>query len=131
MSSIQITVDKLKSVSAVTSVTGKGGIYPIAAKQTSKPPFAVCNIADTRDRQMLDGAGKFYTGRVQVDCIGLTPTSAVSLGDNVLAALEDVVKETVGDFTGVDIMFADTDFTDHSNDMSTYRRVLHFLVTWR
>lgn len=131
MSAIDIAIAKLVATPGVTNITTPARIYPIVVPQTAEAPFIVVNIVTGRDDLLLAGAGQYYLGRVSVDCCAATASAAVALGNAVMAALQDVVKESIGAYTDVDIYFATTDMTDVADDRSMCRRLLHFYVRWR
>lgn len=131
MSAIGIVVTKLKTTAGVTALVPSARIYPVIFPQGVTAPAIVVNIVGGRDEQMLTGAGKFYEHRVSVECLAVDGSTAVAIGDAVMAALQDVVKATIAGHAGTDVAFADTDVTDYADDRSLARRILHFRVRWR
>lgn len=130
MSALAIVIAKLKATSGVTSITGAKGIYPIDLPQDASPPCVIANIVTGDDELMLTGAGKYYRGLVTVECLAVTPDAVIALGNAVIAALEDVVSQTLAGHVA-NILKGNSDFTDISDDRSTYRRTVDFKVRWR
>lgn len=130
MSGLAIVTAKLLATSAVTAIVGQD-VNAIMAPQTTEPPNIVLNLAGGNDQQMLSGAGKMYEQRIATESVARTATAAVALGDAVIDALQDVVKQTIAGCTDVDIALGTTDYTDWAEDRSLYRRTIHFSVKFR
>lgn len=138
MSALTIVTRLLLNASPVTAVVGDK-VRSYGAEQGLTTPFLVLNLAGGDDEQMLDGAGKYRAQRVSIEAISGNRAQANSLGDLIIDALGDVVKETVFGAgspapviaVDVDVFEAGADLTDSSDDRSTFRRVIDFSVRWR
>lgn len=130
MSAITIIRTKLGATSAVTTLVPKASMYPIMWPQAAQPPAIIINLVGDVDVQMLSGAGRYYDSRIRLECIHTSPTETVAIGDAVQAALEDVVKATIGAFTDVDIQYLSR-FTDWADDRSMCRDTADYSVRWR
>lgn len=130
MSCLAIVTSLLNAAVPVADVVGPR-IYPIMAKQGAAPPLLIMNIVGGIDSDTLAGAGRYYQQRVSIEVLHTNATDCMALGDAVLTALSDVIKQTVAGFSDVDVAFAGTDFTDYADDQSAYRRTLQFTVRFR
>ncbi|BCH33126.1 hypothetical protein MesoLjLc_50560 [Mesorhizobium sp. L-8-10] len=131
MSSLGIVITKLGQTGAVTAITGSAGIYPVDFPQGASPPCVVANIVSGVDEPFLEGAAKFWRGVVTVECLASTADVMVSLAEAVIEALNGTKNATIAGHTDVSILKGGTDFTDKSDDRSTYRRTVDFKVRWR
>lgn len=130
MSAIAIVLNKLKGTPAVVTVVPKANMHPIMWPQTAQPPALVVNLVGGSDPQMLVGAARYYDARVRIECMALTGNDVVAIGEAVKAAIESVVKATVGSFRDVDIAYL-SDFTDWADDRSMARHTADYSVRYR
>lgn len=137
MSALEITTAALVAAPAVAAIVGDGdspptlAIYPVAVPKAYSRPCLVVSLTAELDGQMISGAAGYVESRVQVQCLADDPTAANDLGEVAKFALGNIVKQTVGGVSHVDIYNAETDFTDISEDRSVYRRVLDFYLRWK
>lgn len=132
MSALAVVIAKAKTKTAVTSITGLGGLYPIEAPQTKPRAYIIFNIAGGYDEAMISGAGGMWAGRVTCECVADTPDGAVNLGQALIENLPTSdSKETFAGRTDVAISEAETDFTDSSSDRSAFRRTVDFRVRYK
>lgn len=139
MSPLQIITQLLLQNDDVAGLVG-GNIRSFQAEQGLEPPYIVLQLAGGGDEQMLTGSAKYPDKRVSVAVIALDGVEADDIGNAVIAALGDVIKQTVTSAEGspseviaqdVDVMESDSDYTDWSEDQTTVRRVIDFNVRWR
>lgn len=131
MSSIAIVVTKLKATTSVTTLVPKASIYPIMFPQGASAPAILVNLAGGRDRELIGGAGQYYSSRVNLEILDTDPSNVDALGKAVIAALGDVVKQTVAGCVDVDIAYDGGDFTDWADDRSMARWTIPFRVDWK
>lgn len=130
MSALQIAVDLLKDSSEVIDIVTENRVYPVVAPQNAAVPYVIVSLASGNDEQLLSGAARIYTSRIQVDCLAASAALSMTLGDAVGEALEDVVKAAISGFIA-DVMRDGVDFTDFSDDRTAFRRVIGFTVIWK
>lgn len=134
MSSLGIVIAAIKAAASVTAIIGAGTaarVYPSAAPQNAAKPYIVVHRIFERDNELTEGAGKYWMSRIQCDCVAETATAADGLGEALKLALGDIVKQTVGGRSGVDIMIEGTDVSEHSDDRKSFARKIDFYVYWR
>lgn len=131
MSSIGIIVTKLKATPGVTALVPKASIYPIKWPQMAQPPALVLNLVGGTDRQMLNGAARYYSGRVNIEVLDTDASSVDAIGRAVITALESVVKAAIASCRDVDIAYEGGDFTDWADDRSMARWTIPFRVDWK
>lgn len=138
MSALSIMTRLLLDAPAVTALVSTK-VRSFSAEQQLAPSYIVLNLAGNTDEQMLEGAGKYYEARVTVEATALTGSLANQIGETVIDAIGSVVKATVyggGSPTlpigeDVDVFLAGSDYSDTSDDRSTFRRQIDFTVRWR
>jgi|GEM_PF-2376559 len=139
MSPLQIITQLLLQNDEVAGLVG-GHIRSFQAEQGLAPPYIVLQLAGGGDEQLLIGSAKYPDKRVSVAVISLDGVEADDIGNAVIRALGDVVKQTVTSAEGspseviahdVDVIESDSDYTDWSEDQTTVRRVIDFNVRWR
>lgn len=134
MSSVGIVIASIKAAATVTAIIGAGSaarVYPSVAPQNATKPYIVVHRIFERDNELVEGAGQYWMSRIQCDCIAGTATAADDLGEALKLALGNIVKQTIGGRTGVDIMVEGTDVSEHSDDRKSFARKIDFYVYWR
>ena len=129
MSAVFMTIRALLANGTVTGVVSDR-VQPFPIKQgTALPALAVALSAEDIE-MMLSGSSQYPNATVQVHCITTTATSAIQLGDKVKGALRDL---NFSDSPPISASFIKDalDFTDFSDDLTTFRRVMGFSVRWR
>lgn len=131
MSALEIATTLLRQHAGVIGFTTADRVYGGEAEQGAPPPFVVVNLVAETDGQLLEGAAVYPESRIQVECVGATMASADALGEAVKAALQSVVKATVGSAADVDVRKDGVDFTEPAADQFFARRVIGFYIRWR
>jgi len=129
MSAVFMTIRALLANGTVTAVVSDR-VQPFPIKQgTALPALAVALSAEDIE-MMLSGSSQYPNATVQVHCITTTATSAIQLGEKVKGALRDL---NFSDSPPISASFIKDalDFTDFSDDLTTFRRVMGFSVRWR
>jgi hypothetical protein len=130
MSAIQIATKILKADADVKAVVNNR-IFPIQALQKVEGTYLVVNIISAQDTSLINVPGEYYRDRIAVDVNGTSADAVLDLGDIIRLKLPRVIKQTIGIFTDVDIMFADVDFTQPNDMRNAFLRTLQFFVRWR
>ena len=131
MSGIEIATRRLTADAGVTAITTKNRIYPIAAPQNAQAPYIVVNLVGAIDEKLIETSGKYRRERIDVSCISTGASEVIDLGNAVLAAFDNVIKQAVAGFHDVDILFADVDITASNDERSAFQRDLQFFIRWR
>jgi len=129
MSAVFMTIRALLANGTVTAVVSDR-VQPFPIKQgTALPALAVALSAEDIE-MMLSGSSQYPNATVQIHCITTTATSAIQLGEKVKGALRDL---NFSDSPPISASFIKDalDFTDFSDDLTTFRRVMGFSVRWR
>lgn len=129
--SIPIITHYLKRHAPLVAITTAARIYPIMAPQTAVSPYIVMHLLSTTDGKKLDGQDQYSVARVQVDCNSQSATQSWEMGEQVRAALLDIIKQTAIGYVDIDVIFADVDMTDYDDARTMARRLLQFRVRWR
>jgi hypothetical protein len=113
-------------------------IYAVSAPQGATFPYLVVSLVSELDEQMLAGAGVYPEARVSIACVAKSAAEADAIGEAVKLAIQDTTNAPITDgesppgFSATaTIMKEATDFQDHSDDRSVFRRVMDFSVRWR
>jgi hypothetical protein len=112
-----------------TSAIVDDRIEPFPLRASTRRPGIAVSLVDETDGYKLDGAIKYPQSRVSVHCIAESATAA--------DALAEAVKQDLIDYRGelldaeVTIFKAGSDYSDYADDLSTFRRVVDFVVRWR
>lgn len=131
MSGLQIATTLLSANAGVIALVSAAKVFPIDAPQNTEAPYLLVNHVSGRDEQMIETSGKYYRTRISVQAVSRSAMEVMDIGDAVIAALDNVIKQTVGDFNDVDVLHADVDITDPNDTRSAYLRTLHFFIRWR
>lgn len=128
MSAVPIIIQALLAAPTVTAVVSTR-IRPISADQGGTPPDLVIYAASEADAYELAGAMEFPAARVTVECRARTFSAADTLGDKVIAALQNLN----GTFDGkhAQVFGWSQVASDHDDEFSIFRRVLDFHVRYR
>lgn len=130
-SAVSLTVKALLAQAGVTATTSTR-IRPFPLPEGEALPAIAVAMSAEDDAYTLAGASQYPETSVQIHCIALTASAAIELGERVKEALRDMLF-TDADSPPVRASFQKeaVDFTDHSDPISTYRRVMAFSVRWR
>ena len=131
MSAIQIITKIITTDAGVKAVLPAKSVYPVEASQRAEPPYAVLNVVSRNDGMHLDGADEYPEERISVAIVTKTATTAIDIGDAIMATLQCRIKETIGAFKDIDTRSANIDLTQASDDRQSFMRTLHFMVRWR
>ena len=128
-SAVSLTLKALLAQSGVTGTTSTR-IRPFPLPQGETLPAIAVAMSAEDEEYLLSGAAQYPNATVQVHCIATTATSAIQLGEKVKDALRDL---HFSDSPPVSASFVKEalDFTDFSDDLTTFRRVMGFSVRWR
>ncbi|MGX5777009.1 tail completion protein gp17 [Methylorubrum zatmanii] len=125
MSAINVTTKTLLANAAVKAIVGQK-IHPGIAPQSSSPPDIVVDRVSGGPTYGLARSTGMTASRIQVECRARTFTAAENLGAAVVRALKDF-RGTVGDLR-VAIQASGSDYSDHADDASIFRRIIDFYV---
>ncbi|PIO96858.1 tail completion protein gp17 [Pleomorphomonas carboxyditropha] len=128
MSAIVITIAALAGAANVAAIVGdRVEIEP--GTPSTPPPRITVALVDEEETYTLSGAGNYPTSRVSVICVALSAADAHRLAAEVKAALNDCD----GEFSGFYATFrkAGTEYADWSDDQTTHRVIVDYLVDWK
>ena len=128
ISAVSLAVKALLADAGVIALTGTR-IAPDPLPQTTTLPAVSIALVDEVEERILSGMSGYPLAVVHVSCLASTMTAALSLGETVKAAFNDLQFAHGGKTAG----FAKRgpDFTDWSEDQKIFRRVIGFEVRWR
>ncbi len=124
-----MTIRALLADATVTAVTSTR-IQPFPVKQGTLLPAIAVALSGEIEEEMLSGSSQYPEASVQVHCIAPTATAAIQLGEKVKVALRDLYFSDAPP-VGASFVKEAVDFTDFTDDLTTYRRVMSFTVRWR
>lgn len=126
---VQIARARILTLSPITDIVPEQSIFPLELPQGAPAPCLLIGIISTNRTLALGGHGKQYTQRITIEASSLEQQQVIDIGDLMLELLP-CVKETIGGGSLVDIVHADIDQTDTSDDLLTFRRFQHYRVHW-
>lgn len=121
MSAVNATIQALLATPAVTDIV-KQNINPGIGK-TTVPDLVITRVSGGPIQALRNTTG-LTASRVQVECRARSYTAAENLGKVVL----DALKDRRGVFAGQRAVFlaAGSDYEDHADDASMFRRIIDF-----
>lgn len=125
MSAVNVTTKVLLASAAATAIVGQR-IRPAIAPQGGALPDIVVNRISGGPTYALARSTGMTASRVQIECRARNFTEAENLGKAVIAALKDF-RGKIGDLRVV-IQASGSDYSDHADDASVFRRIIDFYV---
>jgi hypothetical protein len=123
MSAVNVTTKTLLANAAVKAIVAQR-INP-GVGGTTLPDIVVDRVSGGPTYGLARSTG-MTASRVQVECRAKSFTAAENLGAAVIRALKDF-RGTVGDLR-VAIQTTGSDYSDHADDASVFRRIIDFYV---
>lgn len=123
MSAVNATIQALLANSGVTAQVAQR-INPGTAPQSGALPDIVVSRVSETPTYGLARASDLTEARIQVECRARTSTAVEKVGQAVIAAL----KDGRGTFASKACVFraAGSDYDDHADDASVFRRIIDF-----
>ncbi|MGG3810990.1 DUF3168 domain-containing protein [Methylorubrum rhodesianum] len=125
MSAVNVTTKTLLASPAVTAIVAQR-VNPGIGPQNGTLPDIVVNRISGGPTYGLARSTGLIASRVQIECRAKSFTAAENLGAAVLGALKDF-RGTVNGLR-VTMMATGSDYADHADDASVFRRILDVYV---
>ncbi len=131
MSAVFLTVQALLANATVTGVTSTR-VQPFPLKQGTALPAIAIAMSNEEEEMMLAGSSQYPNATVQVHCVATTASDVIRLGEKVKGALRDLLfYDSNSPSNGGSFTKDALDFTDFSDDLTTFRRVMGYSLRWR